>query len=167
MAGISSQSFPSPTPPIEGDGGTQAGAGVSNFTDIVAAQIQATILAAILSGDSGLVAAISAVVTAADHLAPIARTGATAIAGSGTALVAIPAGSKSYSIGSADLTRALPLTGYAAASNSPRTKTGPISTLNDSGPIPATLDDGATAPTHLYVAETGAVGGTFWIDWYK
>lgn len=116
--------------------------------------------------DDATLPAIGAAITAADHLAPIARTGATAIAGSGTALVAIPAGAKSYSIGSADSTRALPLTGYCAASNSPRTKTGPISTLNDSGPIPAKLDDGATDPTHLFVAETGVVGGTFWIDWY-
>jgi hypothetical protein len=81
--------------------------------------------------------------------------------------VAIPAGAKSYTVGTTDGTYAAALVGYSLPSDATDTHHGPITTLSDAVFIPAHLEDGVTVPTHVTVYETGGVGGFFWIQWFK
>ena len=85
-----------------------------------------------------------------------------------SALVAIPAGAKSFVVGSINAARTAGLAGYAAASNSPRTHSGPATaSLNDACFIPAHCEDGATVPTHVFVCNTDTVAGKFWVQFFK
>jgi len=106
-----------------------------------------------------------------DYAAKLSETGPTALDATGgatpSALIAIPAGATSYCVGSVDSTRAAALTGNAAASNSPRTKSGELVPFGSAGFIPTKLDDNSTAPTHLYVVNTAAVAGWVWVEWFK
>ena len=101
----------------------------------------------------------------------LAETGPTSLDATGgaapSALIAIPVGATSYSVGSMNTTRALALTGFAAPSNSPRTKSGELVAFGSGGIIPTKLDDNSTTPTHLYVVNTAAVAGWVWGQWYK
>ena len=115
-------------------------------------------------------ATASALADVKTYAVRLAETGPTALDATGgaapSALVEIPAGAASYSVGTCDSTRAAALTGYAAPSNNPRTKSGEIVAFGSGGIIPTKLDDNS-APTHLFVVNTAATAGWVWIQWYK
>lgn len=110
--------------------------------------------------------AVSAIPTT-DHFAVLSELGPITITAGSDTYQDIPVGAKSYSITSSNAARTGSITGYAAPSDNPRTKTGPITTLSDAGPIPLKMDDDSTAPDHIYAKNTDSVTGYIWIQFYK
>lgn len=103
-------------------------------------------------------------------LAPLSTSAPQALDAAGgaapTHAFAIPAGARSFAVGSCNAARTNYLTGFAAPSDLAHTHSAGVVTLNGSGFIPALLDDGATAPTHIYVENTDASAGWAWVEFY-